>query len=404
MTKTHQIVFFILLMAACVSCASPSAEFHYTLGRQYLEAGEPVKAMRSFIAATQVPSGEYIFKGRSYSNMATMCRKGERHDLAYALYDKSLEQFTLADDSLRQAYALNNMAWEKAVQSDKKYALELIDSALLLSRDSALLAKVLESRIAAHLYASEYDSVLLYTARIASPSVYIHMVRAQAFALLAENDSAVIYARHVLERTDNPRYLDDVYYILTQCDPAAVVEDLRQLSSQRTDVQRTLERNQPEWIEAMLIAQHSLKPRNSKVRYITWGLIALALCLGASWGAVLLLRRRSRANSIEQQCLELSKATDMKAQLCWNDYTLFRDACNARLSGIVDKLEQRGLSEREIRIAVLVLIGFSYAEMADILFRAESGIGKDKYTIAKRLGVSAKELRETLISIAKSHV
>lgn len=404
MTKTHQIVFFLLLLAACVSCASPSAETHYARGRQYLEANEPVKAMRSFIAATQVPSEEYIFKGRSYSNMATMCRKGERHDLAYALYDKSLEQFTLADDSLRQAFALNNMAWEKAVLSDKTSALELIDSALLLSQDSALLAKVLESRIAAHLYASEYDSVLLYTAHINAPSVYMNMVRAQAFALLAENDSAVIYARHVLQQTHNPRYLDDVYYILTQCDSAAVVEDLRQLSSQRTDVQRALERNQPEWIEAMLIAQHSLKPRNPKVRYIILGLIALALCLGASWGIARFLRRRSRANSIEQQCLELSKAPDMKAQLCWNDYPLFRNACNARLSGIVDKLEQRGLSEREIRIAVLVLIGFSYAEMAEILFRAENGIGKDKYTIAKRLGVSAKELRETLISIAKSHV
>ena len=404
MIKTHQIVFFLLLLVACVSCASPSAESHYARGRQYLEANEPVKAMRSFIAATQVPSGEYIFKGRSYSNMATMCRKGERHDLAYALYDKSLEQFTLADDSLRQAFALNNMAWEKAVLSDKTSALNLIDSALLLSQDSALLAKVLESRVAAHLYASEYDSVLQYTAHINAPSVYMNMVRAQAFALLAENDSAVVYARHVLQQTHNPRYLDDVYYILTQCDPAAVVEDLRQLSSQRTDVQRTLERNQPEWMEAMLIAQHSLKPRNSKVRYFIWGLIALVLCLGASWGAVLLLRRRSRANSIEQQCLELSKAPDMKTQLCWNDYPLFRNACNARLSGIVDKLEQRGLSEREIRIAVLVLIGFSYAEMAEILFRAENGIGKDKYTIAKRLGVSAKELRETLISIAQSHV
>lgn len=404
MTKTYQIVFFLLLLAACVSCASPSAETRYAQGRQFLEAGEPVKAMRAFIAATQVPSEEFVFKGRSYSNMATMCRKGERHDLAYALYDKSLEQFTLADDSLRQAFALNNMAWEKAVLSDKKSALELIDSALLLSLDSVLLTKVLESRAAAHLYASEYDSVLLCTADRSAPSVYINMVRAQAFAFLAENDSAVVYARSVLQQTNNPRYLDDVYYILTQCDSTVVIDDLRQLSSLRTDVQRALERNQPEWIEAMLIAQQSLKPRNQNARYFTLGLIALLLCFGVSWGIVLLLRRRSRANSIEQQCLELSKAPDIKTELFWNDYPLFRNACNARFSGIVDKLEQRGLSEREIRIAVLVLIGFSYAEMAEILFRAENGIGKDKYTIAKRLGISAKELRETLLSIARSHV
>ena len=43
------------------------------------------------------------------------------------------------------------------------------------------------------------------------------------------------------------------------------------------------------------------------------------------------------------------------------------------------------------------------AEMAQILFRAENGIGKDKYLIAKRLGVSAKQLQETLRSIANSH-
>ena len=50
---------------------------------------------------------------------------------------------------------------------------------------------------------------------------------------------------------------------------------------------------------------------------------------------------------------------------------------------------------------MLVLIGLSYAQMADVLIRAESGIGKDKYPIATRLGVSVKDLQATLITIAK---
>lgn len=90
----------------------------------------------------------------------------------------------------------------------------------------------------------------------------------------------------------------------------------------------------------------------------------------------------------------------MRTDLQWYDYHLFSKACNTQLSGIVRKLEQRGLSEREIRICVLVLIGFSYAEMADILYRAENGIGKDKYMIAKHLGVRAKDLRNELQRIA----
>jgi DNA-binding CsgD family transcriptional regulator len=58
------------------------------------------------------------------------------------------------------------------------------------------------------------------------------------------------------------------------------------------------------------------------------------------------------------------------------------------------------LAEREVRICVLVMIGLSYAEIAEILYRAESGIGKDKYTIAKRLGVRVKDLQNTLRAIA----
>ena len=69
--------------------------------------------------------------------------------------------------------------------------------------------------------------------------------------------------------------------------------------------------------------------------------------------------------------------------------------------GIADKLDRRGLTEREIRICVLVLIGLSYTEIAAVLYRAESGIGKDKYLIAKRLGVRTKDLQHTLREIAE---
>ena len=50
---------------------------------------------------------------------------------------------------------------------------------------------------------------------------------------------------------------------------------------------------------------------------------------------------------------------------------------------------------------MLVLIGLSYTEIAAVLYRAESGIGKDKYLIAKRLGVRTKDLQHTLREIAE---
>ena len=128
-----------------------------------------------------------------------------------------------------------------------------------------------------------------------------------------------------------------------------------------------------------------------------WIVIVILILDALSYG----IHRRKQANSLEQQCRLLRKCANLREELHWNTYSEFTAVCNARLSGIVDKLEQRGLSERDIRICVLVLIGLSYAEMAEILYRAESGIGKDKYLIAKQLGVSVKDLQTTLFTIAK---
>jgi DNA-binding CsgD family transcriptional regulator len=82
------------------------------------------------------------------------------------------------------------------------------------------------------------------------------------------------------------------------------------------------------------------------------------------------------------------QSADPKKDIPWDIYDL------------PSKLQERGFSEREVRIATLVLFGFTYAQMADILNRAENGIGKDKYLIAKKLGVSVKDLQTTLCEIA----
>lgn len=418
MRAHRQIGFLSLFLVLSVACASPTAESYYLQGKQLRKANRPVEAMQAFLSAVRVPSDEFAVKGRAYSNMATMCRIGEQHELAFDLYRQSLNQFVAAKDTLAQAFALNNMAWEKAVLADKQTAFQLLDSALALSSSEAVQTKVLESRAAACLYAAEYDSVLFYTAPISvhastpmpaldsssTSSPYFAILRAQAYTFMNNKDSALFYARQVLAETDNPRYLDDAYYILTHCDSTAAADDIRDLASARTDLRRSLERNDPEWIEAMLLARQALEPYSPPLKPKTvFALIASAILLLLALAAWLYLRSRRRENALDAQCRLLRQSPDIRSELQWNDYRQFSALCNKLLSGIVSKLEQRGLPERDIRICVLVLIGFSYAEMAQILFRAENGIGKDKYLIAKRLGVSAKQLQETLRSIANSH-
>ena len=390
-----------MLTVCLTACSGPKAEDYYRQGRQYREAGEPVAAMNAFIAATRVHSHEYSFKARSFSNMATMCRIGERHELAYSLYEQSFYQFELAQDSLAQAYALNNMAWEQAVLAHKQEAMRLVEEALSVCSDTAVQNKVLESQAAACLYAEEYDSVLYYAQQSPSESVYMHMLMAQAYTFMGNNDSALFYAKQVVTQTSNPRYLDDVYYILTFCDSTAQADEVRALAATRTDIQRDLERNNPEWIEAMLLAENALKaPKPTSPKILVLLVVMLLVLLAVICFIIHRLHKR-RTDSLEQQCRTLRRCTDLRKELKWTNYQQFSLVCNQRLSGIVDKLERRGLSEREIRICVLVLIGLSYAQMAEVLIRAENGIGKDKYLVAKHLGVSVKDLQKTLRSIVR---
>lgn len=385
-----------------VSCGQ-NAEKHYNEGRSWREQDEPIAAMKSFIAATQSLSNNYAIKGRSYSNMGTMCRICEKHDLAYAIYEKSAEEFHRAKDTTAYAYALNNMAWELAVQGHKEQATILADSACKVCPSNEVQNKTIETRAAACLYNAEYDSTIYYANIIPIKSVYFDILKAQAYTFKQQCDSAMFYAQRVAEQTNNPRYIDDAYYILTHCDSTATPEDLRLLSAQRADVQRQLERNQAEWTEAMLLAEQYIHaphlPIQWKISIITISMLIIIAI------AILLyyLRNKTqlgREKQLAQQCEALRHDPYMKEKLRWDVYSKFCSQSNILFFGIADKLKQCNLTEREIRICVLVLIGLSYAEIAEVLYRAESGIGKDKYLIAKRLGVSAKDLRSTLWAIA----
>ena len=376
----------------CVLCSGCAEWFHpdeyaqecYRLGCEKRETGEPVAAMQYFINATHSRTNDRRLLGRVYSNMANMCRQAERHELAYDIYTLSAGQFAIADDTLAVAYALNNMAWEQAVMGHKDTALMLIDSALAVLPAEIIQTKVTESRAAACLYAAEYDSAVFYARNVAD-TLYSNMLLAQAFALTNQNDSAIQYALRVTEKTTNPRYLDDAFYILTHCDSTAARADMLNWVSKRTDMQRDMERYKSEMAQAVLLLQQS---RDRHLKH-PW-LIALAVAAGIAllaWFAAHWVQIRKR-RKIARIATRLKQSTQLKQDIPWDLYDL------------PGKLKERGLSDRETRIAVLVLLELSYTQIAEILNRAENGIGKDKYLIAKKLGVSVEDLQNTLLDIA----
>ena len=376
----------------------------YQNGKALREEGKQVEAMQAFIEAVHSGTDDEALLGRVYSNMANMCRQANDHETAFEVYGLSAEHFQKAGDTLAFAYALNNMAWEQAAMAHKDSAGAFVAEAVRVCPREPLLGKVRETQAAACLFAKKYDSVLVYTAPPANE--YLLTLRAQAYSYLQMDDSASYYARLLLPRTTNLFALDDLYYILTHNDSSADKEILRDLSSARADVQNAIKARHGELVKAVEILKQDLKaPRKTK----PWKIILLVV-LGVgllAWAALVAKKQhrlhtqksqfeQTRRFELEQNIRHLQEAEDLRSELEWTDFQSFCTQIDKRFNAFAAKLSAQGLNEQDIRICVLVLIGLSHKEIADMLNCSPKSIGKLKDLTAHKLGVSGGQLQDKL--------
>lgn len=400
------IVFLLFLAPLCGRAAD--ARSYYEEGKALRERGEQVAAMRAFIHATHCETDNEALLGRVYSNMANMCRQADEHETAYEVYTLSAEHFAKAYDSLAYAYAINNMAWEQAVMGHKAQALTLVDSAVSCYPHYPLTDKVVETKAAACFFAQEYDSVLYYTA-YSQTSDYLLMLRAQAFSFLQIDDSASVYAKQLLPRTTNPFYLDDLYYILTHHDVAADKETLIRLSSERADVQKQIKERHGQLTLAVNLLQQELNPEKQAwsiwvILLIICGLVLLGWLIFVAWQQHKLRAEKAkfeqtRIKELNDNRRLLLESEDIRQELEWNDFDALCREINKRFHGLAATLQAQDLNEQDIRICILVLIGLSHKEIADILNCSPKSIGKLKDLTARKLGVSGGQLQTKLEKI-----
>lgn len=412
----NQVKHILLLMACCVallsSCGKHSHEQvvgWYEQGKALRASGEPAEAMKVFLKAAHSTATDEALLGRVYSNMANICRQANDHQTAYHVYKLSAEHFSASGDGLAYAYALNNMAWEQAAMAHKDSALALVDAALQVYPLCPLTDKVVETHAAACYFVQEYDSVLFYTSPPSNE--YLMMLRAQAYSFLQEDDSAAYYARILLPLTDNPFYLDDLYYILTHNDAQADAETIRDLSSERADVQRTIAARHGKLMQAVQILRDDLSPRSTNWRNLVEIILIGLICLAMIVAGVLTIHERrqllhdrqeqeqARQEDLEQSLNVLRTADDLRLELQWNDNLAFFRRTDKLFRGLATTLEQQGLNEQDVRMCVLVLIGLSHKEIAAMMPCSIKSIGKLKDLTARKLGVPGGRLRIKLTEI-----
>lgn len=401
-------VLLCLVFAGCGQRADEEAQLCYEQGKALREQGEPAQAMQVFLRAAQCGHDERLL-GRVYSNMANMCRQAGEHGKAYRVYAVSAAHFAAAEDTLAYAYALNNMAWEQAVMGHKDSALALVDSAVHCYPRPPLTEKVPETRAAACFFREDYDSVLYYSAPPADD--YLLMLRAQAYSYLQQDDSAIYYARLLLPRTTDPFYLDDLYYILAHNAPNASKEDVLLLTSERVDVQQIIETRHGKLTQAVLLLEMD-DERPHMAWLMTAYLLAVLISIGLSVWAIVIQRRHThlhhelsqqeamRQKELQQNIRLLRDVPDLRKELPWDDYPALCREIDKRFHGMATHLQDEGLNEQDVRLSLLVLLGLSHREIADILNCSPKSIGKLKDVTAHKLGISGGQLQQKIHSFA----
>ena len=418
----------------------PTAYAHanYYYGRLLREAGNHPEAMLAFLRVVHSRTKDHIIKGRSWSNIANMCRLAADHKMAYDIYVRSAEEFLKAKDTTTYYYALNNMAYEMAEQKRKDEAVSITNQIEAECRDYYVLTKIWETRADAYIQAEKYDSAIYCVRQLHSkgynePTGLLFL--AQAYDNLGISDSALYYARLVMEQSSYHGDKYNVLYILSHHDSTLSSNEILTLTSEREDLR--FDEYEPEMImltQAVQLLQQNLI-RKPDLKWLLAVLVTLAV-IGLTL-SMYIKRKRRKHQLISQQVEALQQTRDslsaqtrqieneqklrqekmlaeielfcnsiteenMKKELCWIDFTQMCTIVNQRMFGLVDKLKARGItSMTEIRICVLLALDrFNAKQMANVVPCTYDSFKTTKSLIVKKLNVSRENIHSYLINLA----
>ena len=398
----------------------------YYYGRILRQHGNYTAAMQTFINAIHTETTRHDIKGRVYSNMGALCQIAEDFEMSRKMYSLSAEQFMTARDTTAYYYALNDMAFELAEQKKKTETLALLGDIETGCTDDDVLCLIAMTKAVLYRNFEQYDSAIYYAGRelLCRPNERMGlMVKAQSFSLLGMKDSAVFYARKVTEHSPTWSEQTNAYYILSNDDETLNKEEALKIASDRADAQKMLETQRSRLAQAVLLLRQDMD-RKPDYKWLYAAILTALLMTALVAGRHIVTRKKHAAEKrkrledtanynrflkqaetllaeMENTCTIMRQCQDIKTQLCWNDYGQMCRVINKQFSLLADRLGQiDGIHETDIRLCVLVLIGFSLETIADILPCSPNSVKTLKRRTALKLGTNSRDLRMFLLKMA----
>ena len=411
----------------CTSLLRTYAHSCYHYGKLLRAKDNPVEAMQAFINATHSRTHDYHILGRVYSNMGSICHLAGDFPLSYDMYERSANCFLADNDSLSYYFLLNDMAFELAEQGKKDEAYMILDNIRVIHSD--LFVGTMLTRAVACKKVQQYDSTIYYTSVVREQGTYaseILLNRAQAYSLMGQKDSAVFYANMLLATHYDVYDQCNALYILTNDDSSQSINSIRKNAADRADSQKIIENKKSKLSQAVQLLQQDLA-RKPDWRWL-YLLIAVALFVCSSLVLIHLWRKRKLHQQISEEieirqshvntlslrqeehrrqllegvetiCANINESENWKKELCWNHYSQMCEMVNLRIYGFVTCLSPFCLSEKEVRLCILILLKAGTEKMVDSIPYAKSGLGKFKLTTARKLGTTTREMRNFLLNL-----
>ena len=391
----------------------------YYYGRLLRNNDDPVAAMQVFINGTHSNTRDYHILGRTYSNMGSICHLANEFQLSYDMYSRSADMFLKNGDTLLYYYLLNDMAVELAVQGRKEETLSMIDHIQQQCSDSGVLLRTFETMAEMYRIVAMYDSAIYWidkANKYGNIGSYGTIIKAQAFNDSGTPDSASYYATKILTDTTAPYHARfNALYIISRNDSTLSKDSALAIASAREDIRHyEYEPEKEKLIGAIDLLMQDLG-RRPDLKWI-YVLISILMLSGGMIGLFYAYRRfrlikknddKMRA-TIEQKCDALNSLSDKQLEdtIYWKDYNSLCHFMNGHMNGVISKLLQVNpqLTEQNIRLCIVTIIGCSYIRSAEMLRLSKSSISKSKQIVADKLGTDIKSLRSLLLEISCKNV
>lgn len=395
-----------------------------------------------YIEADRLKTKDLILRGRINSCMGYLCKQDSCFKEALVFYERANIAFEKTGDEKRIANGLLSIAEQYINLREYNKADSVLAIAERYEIDSAYYARMVETRGMYYYEQQQYDSALVYLVnelsilRSTNMQCFCMHLILQCYSRMNRIDLALPYAEYIIKHSLRTGFMNNAYYVLIKnAEQHNDISKVAEYSYLREDLSRRLRFVSDSYAEASTkLKSHIKNPypfRVGKIVIAVGGIVIVIVALG--W---IIHRKKHKRLAIEKQSVEaelqewkqrmrekltieekttaakrkmindiiMKYATDFALNFAPNENVWVKDKDLFRLADssfgfVIYRLRDtyRNLNSRELKICITILLDFSQKQTAKAVCCAEDSVPNTKKRLAKKLGISPREIRNFLL-------